>query len=740
MKKLLALLLAVGCALSLNAAAFAAAYDIHTDPAVGAILNGEGESACDSGYDTLKPGDDYYYIIGPSSVAGYGILTDKDAVRFSMKKKANGKLVSGAGIVEKRFNGTRYVCIKFSIRDNFSADEYKVEMEAQIRARKDLVVTRYPSLGDRDFFPMFRPAAPSARDAELTPEQLGDAYEQAVRDLAAAENRQKDLLNELKRLAAGAGYAAFSTGNPAETIPGAGALKAEADRLQKACEELEAQYGAEQKTQARAAEAEQLRQQISALEEKIREVNGQIAGLPAGQPADASRLQEALAALNQNIGDLTDALTGAGVDVPAALALGEGLSTENLPRTQNPDAPLNIFASEYAKADPEDRDASNVNAILNGLRGEGSLFSGIPLIGGEDGGWDAVGGRLWTLAVAQVSQIGNMEGQAENLQSRIDAAQPAADSGGRMRELDGRLAALEKDRAGLEARYQELAAANIAPPGVPVTIEQVNRARSDADAARAKYDAAVKYEETRREWAEQKNTVVPAAQKAKDDACTAYFEGATQEERLQSGKTYSHTFKLYIQNENRVDDDAVFTVGEKGVVIRPVKNERNLVTWENADGPVASMTFLADSDAGCYCPRLSTRWNDADYLDYFHDVDAYLFDFVDNPRVPAATRPTLSLRNPFSDGDGGLTVRESRIHVYGVEGGELVDKTHLFSFGENDGGDRVLSIRTFTLGTYIVSDGKADLPERRPSGRPADAEKPAVEINNNRKFVPNTGR
>ena len=121
-------------------------------------------------------------------------------------------------------------------------------------------------------------------------------------------------------------------------------------------------------------------------------------------------------------------------------------------------------------------------------------------------------------------------------------------------------------------------------------------------------------------------------------------------------------------------------------------------------------------------------------------MDAYLFDFVDNPRVPAATRPTLSLRNPFSDGDGGLTVRESRIHVYGVEGGELIDKTHLFSFGENDGGDRVLSIRTFTLGTYIVSDGKADLPERRPSGRPADAEKPAVEINNNRKFVPNTGR
>lgn len=214
MKKLLALLLAVACVLSLNVAAFAAAYDIYTDPVVGTILNGDGESAYDSGYDTLKPGDDYYYIIGPSSVAGYDILTDKDVVRFSMKKKTNGKLVSGADIVEKRFNGTRYVCIRFSIKDNFSADEYKVEMEAQIKARKDLIVTHYPSLGGRDFFPMFKLAGPSARSADLTPEQLGAAYEQAVKELAAVENRQKDLLKELKQLAADAGYAAFSPGQP----------------------------------------------------------------------------------------------------------------------------------------------------------------------------------------------------------------------------------------------------------------------------------------------------------------------------------------------------------------------------------------------------------------------------------------------------------------------------------------------------------------------------------------------
>ncbi|MFR9189244.1 MAG: hypothetical protein ACLVL7_02580 [Anaerotruncus massiliensis (ex Togo et al. 2019)] len=177
MKKLLALLLAVACVLSLNVAAFAAAYDIYTDPVVGTILNGDGESAYDSGYDTLKPGDDYYYIIGPSSVAGYDILTDKDVVRFSMKKKTNGKLVSGADIVEKRFNGTRYVCIRFSIKDNFSADEYKVEMEAQIKAQG---FDRHPPSKHRgrDFFRV-RLAGPSAR--RRTTRRSSAPPEQAVR-------------------------------------------------------------------------------------------------------------------------------------------------------------------------------------------------------------------------------------------------------------------------------------------------------------------------------------------------------------------------------------------------------------------------------------------------------------------------------------------------------------------------------------------------------------------------------
>lgn len=743
MKKLLVLLMAVACVLSLNVAAFAAAYDIYTDPIIGTIVDGDGHSAYDSGYDTLKPGDDYYYIIGPSSVAGYDILTDKDVVRFSMKKKTNGKLVSGADIVEKRFRGTRYVCIKFSIKDHFSADEYKVEMEAQIKARKDLIVTHYPSLGDRDFFPMFKLAGLSARNADLTPEQLKAAYEQAVKVLAFAENRQKELLNRLKQLAADAGYTGFNPSSPVDKIPNTDELNAEAERLQKAYEDLKAQYEADQKTQSLAADAEKLRRQIAELEAKIKETNDMINSLPAGQTVDVSKLQEALNALRLNIDTLSAALNKLGVNVNDALTLGTELTTGNLPRTQDPNALLNIFAAENGKENPEDKNAANVNAILTGLQGEGSIFNDVALIDDEGGNWALVGGQLWTLAVGQVTRLGGMQAQAEGLQNQIDEAQTQAQAGSsdQKQMLNDQLARLRNDKAQLEKQLAELSPANTFGRSAAITIDQVNRAKAAADAAKAKYDAAVKYNGTYADWKNQKDVKVPEALKAKDEAYKAYFEGATTEEILKSGKTYYHTFKLYIQNENRVDDDATFTVGEKGVVIKPVKNERNIVTWENADGPVAAMTFIADSDADYYCPRLSTRWNDADYLDYFHDVDAYIFDFVDNPRIPATTRPTLSLYNPFVDEDGDLTVRESRIHIYEVDSdGELVDKTHLFNFGENDDGDRVLTIRTFTLGTYIVSDGKADLPEKKPANRPSDVEKPAIEVNNNQKFVPNTGR
>ena len=130
MKKLISLFLAISCILTLQVSAFAAKN------IVGQIVDADGNLAADR-YDTIRPGSDYYYIIGKSD-DGYNILTKKNTVRFRLKKKTNGKYVSDADLIEKVFNGARYTCIKFSIKDNFTADEYKIEMEAQFRAMQDL--------------------------------------------------------------------------------------------------------------------------------------------------------------------------------------------------------------------------------------------------------------------------------------------------------------------------------------------------------------------------------------------------------------------------------------------------------------------------------------------------------------------------------------------------------------------------------------------------------------------------
>lgn len=151
---------------------------------------------------------------------------------------------------------------------------------------------------------------------------------------------------------------------------------------------------------------------------------------------------------------------------------------------------------------------------------------------------------------------------------------------------------------------------------------------------------------------------------------------------------------------------------KRGVVVKPVKNEINTVTWEDHNRTLATLSFRADSDVSFYCPRLSTRWNYYDYEDYFEDTDAYVFDFVDSPTIPATTRPTLSLYNPFVDEDGDLTIRTSRIHIYEVDDGELEDVTDDFRFEKNDDDDYVMTIKTRTLGTYIVSEGRANIAER----------------------------
>lgn len=207
---------------------------------------------------------------------------------------------------------------------------------------------------------------------------------------------------------------------------------------------------------------------------------------------------------------------------------------------------------------------------------------------------------------------------------------------------------------------------------------------------------------------------------------------------LKKGDTMKVPMTIWIQNENRVDDDATFVAGEKGVVIKPVKNEENTVTWEDNNDTLAIMKFTADSDVEYYMPRMATKWNNEDYLDYFDDMDAYIRSFVGNPSIPCTSRARLWINNPFVDDDGEETIDPDDIYVYEVVDGELYDITDKVEYTTNDDDDYAFLIKTRTLGTYIFSDGPADIEDEDDDDY--DPEAPdKVEVNNNKKPVPPTG-
>ncbi|WP_101908372.1 hypothetical protein [Marasmitruncus massiliensis] len=187
--------------------------------------------------------------------------------------------------------------------------------------------------------------------------------------------------------------------------------------------------------------------------------------------------------------------------------------------------------------------------------------------------------------------------------------------------------------------------------------------------------------------------------------------------------------KLYITNtELKGDND--WDAGEGGFIAKPLKNEDNEITWEDENDTIARLTFEGDSDVNKYYPKLSTKWDNADYAENFAGTDAFIRSFVGNPTISATSRPVLELYNPFIDEDGEETVAAEDVVIYEVVDGALVDVTEKFTAGENDDGDSVFTIKTRTLGTYIFSNGAATTPE----------EEPAVEEPTDVKENPGTGR
>ena len=179
--------------------------------------------------------------------------------------------------------------------------------------------------------------------------------------------------------------------------------------------------------------------------------------------------------------------------------------------------------------------------------------------------------------------------------------------------------------------------------------------------------------------------------------------------------------------------DQDYDAGKGGVVLKPQKNEDNEITWEDENNTIATLKFVGDDDGKYFFPKLSTKWEDADYAEYFADQDAFIFNFVGSSAgktaIASTSRATLELYNPYYDEDEDeLTVDPENCVVYMVgDDGSINDVTASFKAVETDDGDYVFQTKTRELGIYII----AEKPYATAVEAPADDETV--------KDVPNTG-
>ncbi len=166
--------------------------------------------------------------------------------------------------------------------------------------------------------------------------------------------------------------------------------------------------------------------------------------------------------------------------------------------------------------------------------------------------------------------------------------------------------------------------------------------------------------------------------------------------------------KFYINNaEDPADQD--YMAGDGGVILKPTKNDDNEITWEDENNTIATLKFVGDDDGKYFYPKLSTKWEDADYAEYFADQNAFIFNFVASSagktKIASTSRATLELYNPYYDSDEDeLTVEPEDVIIYMIgDDGALNDVTASFKPVENDDGDYVFQTKTRELGVYIIA-------------------------------------
>ena len=156
--------------------------------------------------------------------------------------------------------------------------------------------------------------------------------------------------------------------------------------------------------------------------------------------------------------------------------------------------------------------------------------------------------------------------------------------------------------------------------------------------------------------------------------------------------------------------DQDYQAGDGGIVLKPTKNDDNEINWEDENNTIATLRFAGDDNQTKFFPKLSTKWEDADYAEYFADQDAFIFNFVASgagqTKISSTSRATLELYNPYYDSDeDDLTVEPENCVIYMVgDDGSINDVTASFKAVETDDGDYVFQTKTRELGIYIIAE------------------------------------
>ena len=207
---------------------------------------------------------------------------------------------------------------------------------------------------------------------------------------------------------------------------------------------------------------------------------------------------------------------------------------------------------------------------------------------------------------------------------------------------------------------------------------------------------------------------------------------------VDTSKKATFTMTFWVSNAEVDGEDADVETGD-GFVFNPTDNENNTIVYGDDR---AAIYFSADDDASKFYAKLSTKSMNDIYVEYGDPVDAdlWFYDFVGNKTIPSTSRATLTLGIPW-DEDDDYVPDPTNVYIYELDAdGTLIDVTDKFTYSEdNDSttGIEGWSIKTRTLGTYIVSDTELDLDVVISSSE--DEASSSTSTDDGNKGIPNTG-